>query len=146
MTIGVTNPAPQPSVLQSTDELFSQIGTFLFELNAIMTWIHIVVGAAGALLIWRTSKINPDKIPPSILCPNLARDVIDATKSGASAFLTSFALGYVLFLIGVAFNGVDAVPSLMVQLLTYMPTVVLALIQLRATYVGVALVRKHTGL
>lgn len=131
---------------QATDQLFLGIFRFLFEQNAIITWMHITICMGGIALIWWASRLDPDKLSGKSQYARFARDVIYSVKSGASAFLVSFLIGFVLFLLGLACEGIDGIYPPMVQLLTYMPTVVLGLVQLNATRTGVILIKKHTGL
>lgn len=131
---------------QATDQLFSLILRFMFEQNAIMTWIHIVIILGGLVVIWMVSRLDPNKLSRTSKMSLFVRDVIFYIESGASSFLTSFGIGFVLFLVGVACEGVNGISSLLVQLLTYMPTMILGMVQLRATLTGVSLVKKHTGL
>jgi hypothetical protein len=145
MTNTLATEAPH-AISQSTDQLFIQLFRSLFDNHAIMTSLHCAILVGGIVVMWKSSNLDPAKIPARFKCAPFATDIIHSTRSGASNFLTSFSIGCILFFVGIHLDGIPGISPLWVQFLTYVPTMILAVVQLQATLAGIRLIKKHTGL
>jgi hypothetical protein len=134
------------SELSNTNEAIHLLLEFLFEGNSVLTWVHLAIGAACVGVVILSMRLDPQRLPRSFKCAAFARDIIGMVQGNAKALLPTFLIGFALFLVGVALEEVPSVPSLLVQVLTYMPTIVLTLFQLVSMHSAVRVVGKYTGL
>ncbi len=133
------------SQLTDTNQVIVAIIDFLFTRNAIFTWFHIFVAVVAVSLATWAGRLKPTDIPSKRPCRHFAQAMMDMARSSFTDFLTAFGVGFVMFCVGVSLNAVNQVPSLTAQVLTYMPTVILAFFQIRTAKRSVDLVKTHMG-
>lgn len=142
--------SPTPGVatksqIESTNEAVREIFHFLFVPNSILTGVHLVILLlAIAFAVW-VYRINPSKLGADFPCRTFAVAMIGSMRDSTGALITAFLISWMMFNLAVALDQ-SQLPSVMVQLLTYTPTIVLALSQLRAAQRGVQTIKQYTGL
>lgn len=141
----MSNLAEAPSQLESTNAVLVLLANFVLNGNSILTWIHVLVLFLGGWLFFTVSRFDVSRLGKHCACPEFAKDMAQFIKGRVESSIAVFAISFVLFLLGVALGYVPDVPSLAVQVLTYIPTVVFAVTQLAALKGAFNLVMKQAG-
>lgn len=132
------------SQLANTDEALRMLYALFFNDNAILTWTHLfIVAVALAIMYWlgRLDKFCR-KCKDSAECYDLSWDVIAGTKTSTAQFLTAFPTSFALFILAILFEKMGA-SGIIVQLLTYFPTLIVACVQLVSLTKMGFLIKRH---
>ena len=135
----------QQTIFQSTNQFFFLIFRFLENHSILATLNGFILLSGFAVYVWAKS-LDPAKIPAEFKCASFATDIIYSVRGGAANFVSSFLMGLTLFFIAIALDGFPGISSLLVQFLTYVPTMIVAVVQLLAALAGIRLIKKHTGI
>lgn len=141
-----TNPPLHYSQAQTTDEVLRQIYDFLFNGNAIMTWIHIGIFIAALLLLcwtWRLSH-KSRAMQHSIQCKEFALEMLANISDSTGQFAAAFGIGAIFFGVGVWFES-KGESGMVVQVVTYCPSIILASTQIVSIIRAAVRIKNHLG-
>jgi hypothetical protein len=120
-----TSPATH---LDNTNQVFLVIFHFLTQ--------HSIIAAFCLLLFicvwyssWRLKRLQEEAEKATISCKPIILAMLYETRKGVGKFAVGFFIGVIMFFIGLVFDGNSGVSSIMVQTLTYMPTMALGVSQ-----------------
>lgn len=127
-----------------------KIYTFLFHGNSIMTWVLLVILVASIFVhLWlgRIHSKSSTRTPAptcSNTCWDFSKNMLNVIKESSSQFLVSYSISIVIFLIGVWLEATGQ-SGMMVQIMSFFPAIILALIQIVSILNSGKTIKKHFG-